>query len=152
DDVTDVTGSVFLGLTVGCARCHDHKFDPIPHRDYFRLQAFFAAMLPRDDLVAADAERKRQYDEQLAAWENATREIRQEIDALLADKRKEQREFALTKFRPEIQEAVRTPAEQRTPSQEQIAAMAEKQLRAAEKTAAAKLPEDKKKRYQELER
>lgn len=41
-DMTDVTGLAFLGLTVGCARCHDHKFDPIPQRDYYRLQAFFA--------------------------------------------------------------------------------------------------------------
>src|SRR5439155_14738023 len=40
-DWVDTTGSVFLGLSVGCARCHDHKFDPIPQRDYFALQAIF---------------------------------------------------------------------------------------------------------------
>ena len=42
DDVTSITGSAFLGLTTGCARCHDHKFDPIPTRDYYRLQSCFA--------------------------------------------------------------------------------------------------------------
>ena len=42
DDITETTGLVFLGLTIGCARCHDHKFDPIPQTDYYRLQAFFA--------------------------------------------------------------------------------------------------------------
>jgi hypothetical protein len=42
-DWADTTGSVFMGLTVGCARCHDHKFDPISQRDYYRLQAIFAA-------------------------------------------------------------------------------------------------------------
>ena len=42
NDVVGVTGSVFLGMTVGCARCHDHKFDPIPTRDYYRMEAFFA--------------------------------------------------------------------------------------------------------------
>ena len=42
DDITDATGSVFLGLTYGCARCHNHKFDPILQADYYRLQAFFA--------------------------------------------------------------------------------------------------------------
>jgi hypothetical protein len=42
-DAADTTGEVFLGLTVGCARCHDHKYDPISQRDYFALQAVFAA-------------------------------------------------------------------------------------------------------------
>jgi hypothetical protein len=41
DDMVTTTSSVFLGLTVGCARCHDHKYDPIPQRDYYRLQAVF---------------------------------------------------------------------------------------------------------------
>jgi hypothetical protein len=42
DDVTHATAATFLGLTLGCARCHDHKFDPIPTRDYYRMQAVFA--------------------------------------------------------------------------------------------------------------
>lgn len=41
-EATGTVGSVFLGLTIGCARCHDHKFDPIPTADYYRLQAYFA--------------------------------------------------------------------------------------------------------------
>ncbi len=40
-EVTTATGSVFLGLSLGCARCHDHKYDPISQRDYYRVQAFF---------------------------------------------------------------------------------------------------------------
>jgi len=42
-EVTDAVGATFLGLTIGCARCHDHMFDAIRQRDYYRLQAFFAA-------------------------------------------------------------------------------------------------------------
>ena len=41
DDVVSTTSSVFLGMTVGCARCHDHKIDPIPQKDYYRMMAFF---------------------------------------------------------------------------------------------------------------
>lgn len=42
-DAVDTTGAAFLGLTIGCARCHDHKYDPISQRNYFGLQAVFAA-------------------------------------------------------------------------------------------------------------
>ncbi len=41
NDVADTTALVFLGLTMGCAKCHDHKFEPISQRDYYALQAFF---------------------------------------------------------------------------------------------------------------
>lgn len=41
-DWVDTTGAAFMGLTLGCARCHDHKFDPISQRDYFAMQALFA--------------------------------------------------------------------------------------------------------------
>lgn len=41
DDRVEVTGRVFLGLTIGCAQCHDHKFDPIPQTDYYALQGVF---------------------------------------------------------------------------------------------------------------
>jgi len=42
DDITNAVGTAFLALPLRCARCHDHKFDPIPTRDYYRLQAVFA--------------------------------------------------------------------------------------------------------------
>jgi hypothetical protein len=43
-DMIHVTGSAFLGLTLGCARCHNHKFDPVPQRDFYGLQAVFAGV------------------------------------------------------------------------------------------------------------
>ena len=43
-DMVNTTGTTFLAMTTGCARCHDHKFDPIPQRDYYALQAVFAGV------------------------------------------------------------------------------------------------------------
>ena len=40
DDVVSTTGQTFLGLTIGCSRCHDHKIDPLPQKDYYRMLAF----------------------------------------------------------------------------------------------------------------
>ena len=53
NDMTETTGLVFLGLTIGCARCHDHKFDPIRQTDFYALQAFFAPARFRDDYPLA---------------------------------------------------------------------------------------------------
>ncbi len=152
DDLTDVTCSAFLGLTVGCARCHDHKFDPIPQVDYYRLQAHFAPLRTRDDVLAADPQARQRYRDQLAAWEKATRDVRVQMNELTAEAREKGRAQALTKFRPEIQEAVKTPEEKRTPYQQVIALMAESQLVRGAEDAMRKLPADKKKRYDELAR
>jgi hypothetical protein len=152
DDVTDVTGLAFLGLTFGCARCHDHKFDPILQTDYFRLQAFFAAMWPRDDVILATGQQRALHQDQNAAWRAATAPLRSEMERLTREKRQELRKYALEKFRPEIQQAVLTPPNVRTPYQKQIARMAEQQMNRAEKDAPAKLSGEPKKLYQDLER
>jgi hypothetical protein len=68
---TDVLGAVFLGLTVACARCHDHKFDDVPQADYYRLQAFLAACHEHDvSLASAEAR---------AAWKARAGKLEEEI-------------------------------------------------------------------------
>ena len=62
---TSTVGSVFLGLTIGCARCHDHKFDPLLATDYYGLQAFFAGAELTDLPLHSEAEKKR-FDEATA--------------------------------------------------------------------------------------
>ncbi len=54
DDMVRATSEAFLGLTVGCARCHDHKFDPISQRDYYRMFATFAGVHHEDRVVAPE--------------------------------------------------------------------------------------------------
>ncbi len=87
-EVTTATSSVFLGLTVGCARCHDHKYDPIPQRDFYRLQAFFQTTEPKSvevpfkdkEIAARAAARTKEYQSQL----NDSAE-RKELDAFEAE-------------------------------------------------------------------
>jgi hypothetical protein len=71
-DMTDTTGELFLGLSMGCARCHNHKFDPILQKDYYRLRAFFTPVQWRDDMKLATPAEKKAFDEQQAKWEAAT--------------------------------------------------------------------------------
>lgn len=54
DDMLSVTSQAFLGLTVGCARCHDHKYDPIPTKDYYRMLATFTKTVRSDFDVPVD--------------------------------------------------------------------------------------------------
>jgi hypothetical protein len=58
-EMTDAIGASFLALTVGCARCHDHRFDAIPAKDYYHLQAFLAATQEHDIVLASPAEQAR---------------------------------------------------------------------------------------------
>ena len=67
-DRTNTVGSVWLGLTVGCAQCHNHKYDPITQRDYFSLYAFFNS-LDEPDIPAATQEAVKKYQEEKAKYD-----------------------------------------------------------------------------------
>ncbi len=61
-DRLNTTGAVFLGLTVGCARCHDHKFDPITQREFYRLFSFFNNVDELSGAYKSEAGRRRAYE------------------------------------------------------------------------------------------
>ncbi|MEX0613316.1 MAG: PSD1 and planctomycete cytochrome C domain-containing protein, partial [Pirellulales bacterium] len=88
DEIIRATGEAFLGLTVGCARCHDHKFDPISQRDYYQLYATFAGVY-HDDRVVANADEQRDRGEKLEPLESRKKQLLQEI--AVAEKSPEQR-------------------------------------------------------------
>ena len=74
-----MTADVFLGLSLGCARCHDHKVDPFLREDYYRLQAFFAPVLWRDDRALARPAEVAEFASQRRAWAEKTADIRSRI-------------------------------------------------------------------------
>jgi len=128
NDITDTTGDVMLGMGFQCARCHDHKFDPILQKDYYRLQAFFAPLLPREDMPAATPVEIRQYREELAAWEAKTRVLREKIAAIEAPYRKQAIDDTIAMFPEETQAMIRKPAAERTPLEHQLAELAYRQV------------------------
>jgi hypothetical protein len=93
DDMAVTTVSAFLGLTLGCARCHDHKFDAIPTRDYYRLQCAFMTTA-RDNVLLATRAGAAAYRKQEAEW-NARHQAAQEKLKLWLDEQKKPHEPAL---------------------------------------------------------
>ena len=153
NDITDVTGEVFLGLSYGCARCHDHKFDPILRQDYYRLQAFFTPLLPRDDIPLAEPEQRAQHATQQAEWERATDPIRRQLAELAAPFRQRAADGAINKFPPDIRPLLRKDAERRTPLEHQLADLVRRQVQGEydKLDVEAKLKGEDKKRWQTLQ-
>jgi len=151
-DITDVVGSTFMGLTVGCAKCHDHKFDPILQKDYYRLEAFFANTRIEDQASLASAKDRKAYESKYAFWDARTKSIRSEMHALAEPKLEELWKEGFDKFPPEIQDAITTPREKRTPFQWQMYYKAKPQIEHPEEDGARKLKGEQARRYKELSR
>jgi Protein of unknown function (DUF1553)/Protein of unknown function (DUF1549)/Planctomycete cytochrome C len=121
DDIIRTTYQSFQALSVNCAHCHDHKFDPITRKDYYKTVAVFNGFVEYDHpLVPA---------EEWAQYQKATNEInakikplRQQITAIEAPYRKELFQRVLAKFPADVQEAYNTPEEKRTEGQKLLAA------------------------------
>lgn len=150
NDITDTVGSVFLGMTYGCARCHDHKFDPILQKDYYRLQAFFANTRIEDNAVLAARERRKEYEEKYALWDAKTKPFREEMEKLAEPKLAEMYKDSFDKFPPEIQDAITTAADKRTPIQWQMYYKAKPQLDHSMDDAGKRLRGDAARRWNEL--
>jgi hypothetical protein len=126
--MTDTTGLAFLGLTIACARCHDHKFEPIPQKDYYRLQAFFAPAQFRRDLPVATQPEYAAHQIAKREYESLTKSLRDDIAALEGPVRKKLSEDKLNKLSAEAQAAHRTPVDKRTGGQQELVAETERRL------------------------
>jgi cytochrome c551/c552 len=118
-DYVDTTSAVFLGLTAGCARCHDHKFDPISQEDYYRVQAVFA---PAQKVrVALNRLGSLGY---LTGESNREWKLREIGDRIRAAQRRCRKELFEAKLKPlpaEVQEALRLSDNDRTARQRELA-------------------------------
>jgi Protein of unknown function (DUF1553)/Protein of unknown function (DUF1549) len=150
NDITDTVGATFLGLTYACARCHDHKFDPILQKDYYRLQAFFAATRIEDHLPLDLGERHTQYERQYAEWDTKTKDIRAEMHKVIEPELQALYKENFDKFPPEIQSAITTEAAERTPIQWQMYYKARTQLVHSEEEAAGELQDAARGRWNAL--
>ncbi len=128
NDITDVTGDAFLGLGISCARCHDHKFDPILQDDYYRLRAFFAPLLPLDEQLAGTPTERAVYQAALDKWHHATINVRQQIDSLQAQHIEKITTAQIEMFPLDVRPLLYKKGSERTPYEKQIAYLAFRQV------------------------
>lgn len=82
-DMVDTVGQVFLAQSVGCARCHDHKFDKISQKEYFQLQSFFANTNEVNDIPADKGPQETAFEQAREKYQAATQEIREQQKAII---------------------------------------------------------------------
>jgi hypothetical protein len=157
NDITDTVGAVFTGLTYGCARCHDHKFDPILQKDYYRLQAFFANTAANDNIPLLRSDELAEYNRKLSIWEAATKDIRDQMAEIEEPKRKEIIQEYVEKYPEDIQAALAKKSEDRSAFECQMVAKAELYLNptshqyiASTSAVAGRLKGEQKKKWESL--
>ena len=147
-DITNATANAFLGLTMQCAQCHNHKTDPITTRDYYRLQAYFVTGQPidvalRDPALRRDFESRRppEYEPSLALRES-----------LLESARRRFHDEVRRSLKTEELAAYDTPAEQREVEQERLARLVDLKFQASVNVLDRYIPESDRKLYDEIKR
>jgi uncharacterized protein DUF1553/uncharacterized protein DUF1549/cytochrome c len=118
-DYVDTTSSVFLGLTAGCARCHDHKFDPISQEDHYRIRAIFAPAVKTK--VALNRLTSLGFDVGESVREWKLREVGEQIRAVQSRCQSEVRSGKMSVLPADAQEALRLPDSDRTQRQRELA-------------------------------
>jgi hypothetical protein len=145
-EMTSAVGAAFLGLTVGCARCHHHKFDPFSQADYYRLQAFFSAAQPREVDLATPAERE-EYNRRRREIEARLNPLRRQLQQLEAPYQQRLTRAKKDQLEPAYRAALETERDKRTPEQRQLAAHAEILIKVTwDEIVAALSPADRERR------
>ncbi|MEX2304330.1 MAG: DUF1549 and DUF1553 domain-containing protein, partial [Bryobacterales bacterium] len=124
EDLVRTTFQGFMGLSVHCARCHDHKFDPITRMDYYRTMAMFYGYVKYDHLLAPKKEAEEWARKKMEIL-RAIAPLKGAIAEIEAPYKARQFEARLKRLPEDVQAAVRTPLEQRTQGQKLLAAQFE---------------------------
>jgi hypothetical protein len=153
NDMTDVTADVFLGLGMSCARCHDHKFDPILQTDYYRLQAHFTPLLWREKVPVATPDEIAEYERQMKVWEEATADIREKIAEIERPVKAAAEKGVMVKFNDELQAMMAKSPEERAPLEKQLVYLIDYQIRDGEGKVdfKTKLKGEKKEQWEALQ-
>ncbi|HYP12682.1 MAG TPA: PSD1 and planctomycete cytochrome C domain-containing protein [Bryobacteraceae bacterium] len=156
DDLISTTSLAFSGLTVGCARCHDHKFDPIPQKDYYKLQAVFSSVKPlRRPLVGEDVVRAHAAEtDRITGLQKPLRKEKQDLEEPFRQMLVNEEVSKLPEY---LQVAWRTPEGQRTEGQKLNVQQIERTLRSdnaakriTEAGIVARMPAEVQLRHKEL--
>jgi len=152
NELTDVTSDVFLGMGMACARCHDHKFDPLLQTDYFQLRAFFEPLVWRDDVIYATPQAQREHQQAMVPWQTATEKTRQEIDQLTKSYFDRKWKSTIDKFPLDIQACIQKPSEERTSWEHQMVYLIERQFYEEGGGPLKNLSDKDKQQYEKLQR
>jgi hypothetical protein len=139
NDLTANVGSVFLGLSIGCAQCHNHKFDPIRQHDFYRLEAFFAGIVPVEKVAVGSAAALADYRRRLADWESQTRAVRDDLFHVVSTARARAAAERRKRFPPEVLAAIDKPPEARTALERQLYFWSDRQIDVSEKQLLAQM-------------
>ena len=150
NDMTATVGAVFLGMSLGCAECHDHKFDPLPQKDFYRLQAFFAPMIPVERVAVGSEAELSEYKSKLTKWLQDSKAVREELWKLELTARAAVTHIKRLKFPAVVLTAIDTPVTKRTAQQHQLAFWSERQIEFKEKQLLEKFDDGQKQRRKEL--
>lgn len=150
NELTSTVATVFLAQSLGCAQCHDHKFEPLLQVDFYRLQAFFAGVIPVDGAAVGTAEQLAEYREQEAAWRRKIEPLQAELRELERPARLQLAAERRMKFPAEVLAAIDVPPDQRTALQHQFAFFCERQIPITEEQVQKTIAEALRDRRQEL--
>jgi hypothetical protein len=146
----DTVGTAFMGMTVGCAKCHDHMYDPISQRDYYAMKALFDPLMVRKVTLASPAEIVA-YGKALEDYQKKRAPLEQAVDTLTAPYQKKLYDDRVALLPADVRAIIVKPERNRTPAEQKIADDYFPVLRIDSDKIREVMPPEQATRYKDLE-